>query len=68
MGTPAETTVLERFHKSRDVETHLRAVRVDGVSALELRDYIPSSDRYGRGYWIPEEISEALGAAIAKKR
>jgi hypothetical protein len=28
-------------------------VEVEGVRVIELRDYIPSLDEYGRGYWFP---------------
>lgn len=53
--------------KANDLETHLRIVKVDGVRALELRDYIPSLDEYGRGYWLPlqrEPLNELLQAMV----
>ena len=65
MAQVVEIKVLARLYKSRDVETHVREIFVQGVRAVELRDYIPSSDRYGRGYWVPEEMRKDVAAALA---
>lgn len=61
-----ETRVLAKLRKSNDLETHVRALNIDGVGAVELRDYIPSLDEYGRGYWVlaDKTVLAALGQAI----
>lgn len=39
--------------KAGDLETHVRTIEIDGSRYVELRDYIPSLEEYGRGYWFP---------------
>lgn len=51
--SPAYTSVHQVIPKLGDLECHLRVVDIDGLRALELRDFIPSTQTYGRGYWIP---------------
>lgn len=50
---PAHTSVHQVVPKLGDLECHLRVVDIDGIRALELRDFISSTQTYGRGYWIP---------------
>lgn len=50
---PATSRVVQTVHKAPDLECHMRVVEVEGVKVVELRDYIPSLDTYGRGYWLP---------------
>lgn len=57
---PATTRVVQTIPKAMDLECHLRVVEVDGVRALEFRDYIPSLSTYGRGYWIPLRSEEVF--------
>lgn len=54
------------IRKAKDLDIHVRAVEVDGVRVLELRDWIPSLEEYGRGYWVPLERSKlnALASAV----
>jgi hypothetical protein len=56
----SKTRVLNVIWKAQDLETHVRSVEVEGVRVLEFRDYIPSLEAYGRGYWIPIENKSAL--------
>lgn len=54
MGTnPAQVSVIQAVPKSVDLDCHVRVVEVEGVKVLEVRDYIPSLEEYGRGYWMP---------------
>lgn len=62
--TPINTTIVATVFKGTDIETHLRIVVIDDVSYLEFRDYVPSAEEYGRGYWVPMEPA-ALQALIA---
>lgn len=57
---PANTRVHQLIRKAGDLECHLRVIEVEGVRVLEFRDFIPSTQSYGRGYWIPLEDSAVL--------
>lgn len=50
---PAAARVVQTIRKATDLECRVRFVEVEGVRVIELRDYIPSLDEYGRGYWFP---------------
>jgi hypothetical protein len=50
---PASARVVQTIPKATDLECRVRIVDVEGVRVIELRDYIPSLDEYGRGYWFP---------------
>lgn len=58
---PAKKRVVAVVPKSADLECHVRVVEVENVRVLELRDYIPSLDEYGRGFWIPLSESAIFG-------
>lgn len=59
---PANTRVVSTILKAPDLECHVRVVEVDGVRVVEFRDYIPSLDEYGRGYWLPLTQASLYGA------
>jgi hypothetical protein len=65
---PATTHVIQSIAKAQDLDCHVRTVEYDGVRLVELRDYIPSLDTYGRGYWMPltETNVEALMHALSE--
>lgn len=50
---PATTRVVGVLHKAPDIECHVRVIEVENVSVVEFRDFIPSLNEYGRGYWVP---------------
>lgn len=50
----AETTLAE-VRKAPDLQVRLRRIELDDVKVLELRDWIPSLEEYGRGYWFPAD-------------
>jgi len=50
---PAAVRVVQTIPKATDLECHVRIVDVEGVRVIELRDFIPSLEEYGRGYWFP---------------
>jgi hypothetical protein len=58
------TTILARVKKLADLETHIRLVRVEGVEVLEFRDYVPSLDEYGRGYWFDVQSPSTVQTII----
>lgn len=50
---PATTRVITTFTKAADLECHIRLITIENVRVMEFRDYIPSLQEYGRGYWVP---------------
>lgn len=59
---PHETRTLLTLPKSADLQVRVRLLHVDGRPVLELVDYIPSIDQYGRGFWLPVNSPESLHA------
>lgn len=67
-GDP-EVTVLAKIPKLPDLETHLCLLRFPppwNISTVELRDYVPSTDQYGLGYWVPLDSVDALSRHLAE--
>lgn len=62
---PAKVRVVGVLPKAPDLECHIRIVEVENVRVVELRDYIPSLDEYGRGYWLPLTEAAIYGAINA---
>jgi hypothetical protein len=61
--TPASDTLYAEVPKAQDLVTRVRTVEVGGSTVVEMRDYIPSLQEYGRGYWVPLE-SNAITTII----
>lgn len=63
MPPEPEITVLHEVPKAPDLVTRLLRVHYpeQGITVVELRDYVPSTDKYGRGYWVPLDSVHALG-------
>jgi hypothetical protein len=59
---PAKSRIVGVLPKAPDLECHIRIVEVENVRVVELRDYIPSLEEYGRGYWLPMTESALFGA------
>lgn len=55
--------VLVSVRKATDLDLRVRIVKVDEVEVVELRDYIPSLEEYGRGYWMPSD-RETINAVV----
>lgn len=60
----AKKRMVKVFPKANDLETHLRVVEIDGLSYVELRDFVLSTKEYGRGYWLP--LNKALLNELSK--
>lgn len=58
--------VIERVPVADDLEIHVCVVEVSGVRAVDLRNFIPSTQTYGRGLIIPQEHAKAVRAALGK--
>lgn len=53
-------TVVGEFEKGDDLLVRVRQLEVDGESFIEIREFVPSSDRYGRGLLIPSTQRQTL--------
>lgn len=59
---PASVRVVAALPKAADLECHIRVVEVEDVRVVEFRDFIPSLEEYGRGYWLPMTEAAIYGA------
>lgn len=39
--------------KYADLEVHVRVVEADGTRFVDIRDFVPSTELYGRGIMLP---------------
>lgn len=64
-------TVLATIPDVEDRETHVCLITFpehpDWPSQIELADYIPSTDTYGRGYMFDEKNRAKVAAALRAK-
>lgn len=62
--------VLARIVVAEDKEVHTCRARIDGVTVLDVRDYIPSTGEYGRGTSLPwnTETLKVLRAALREAK
>lgn len=58
--------VLAKVQKAEDLEVHTCRAVIDGVTVLDIRDFIPSTGEYGRGTSLPwnTETRKVLIAAL----
>lgn len=50
-------TVLKRVPKATDIEIHVAQVDSEYGKYTEIREYVVSKDRYGRGITFPEALT-----------
>jgi hypothetical protein len=62
---PAKSRVVAVLSKAPDLECHIRVIEIENVKVAEFRDYIPSLEEYGRGYWLPLTEGALFGAVNA---
>lgn len=63
---PIQRKVLAKVSKGEDLEVHTCKATLDGVTVLDIRDYCPSTQLYGRGTTLPwnTETLKVLRAAL----
>lgn len=61
---PVKIALIADLEKAPDLRTHVRAIDVDGVEAVEFRDFVVSTGTYGRGYWVPLSVLGDLKAVL----
>ncbi len=63
---PIMRVVLAKVTKADDLEVHTCKATMSGVTVLDIRDYVPSTDTYGRGTTLPwnTETLKVMKAAM----
>lgn len=54
--------------KANDLVVRVRRLKVDGETFVDIREFVPSIEVYGRGILVPLEASVELSKAIAAAR
>lgn len=67
---PINRKVLAIVSKAEDLEVHTCKASLNGVTVLDIRDFIPSTKTYGRGTTLPwnTETLKVLEAAVRNAR
>lgn len=65
-GPEPQIRVFAKIEKAPDLEVHVRELSFleDDVVVVELRDYVPSRKRYGRGYWLTRPSSRLVADVL----
>lgn len=69
-SVPINRKVLAIVSKAEDLEVHTCKASMNGVTVLDIRDFVPSTKTYGRGTTLPwnTETLKVLAAAIQVAR
>jgi hypothetical protein len=54
--TSIRSRLQRKFRKGRDLEMHVSFTKIEGLEFVELRDFIPSLEEYGKGYLFPSSL------------
>lgn len=65
MSGVVQGKTLVKVPKGPDLEIHVREVEVGGVSFVDVREFIVSSEELGRGILVPAEHRKAVGKAVS---
>lgn len=65
-GPEPKIRLLGKVDKAQDLEVHLRELSFpdDEIVVLELRDWVPSRQRYARGYWLSRDSLPAVATLL----
>ena len=59
--------VLCKIRKNPDVVMVVRRMSLNGLSYIDIRDYLESRDQWGRGYWFdadPDDLIELASVLL----
>lgn len=59
-----EEKLIATAPKGTDLEIRVRTVSVDGEKFTDVREYVPSSETYGRGVMLPFTQTRLLAKAL----
>jgi hypothetical protein len=65
---PIDYSMVGTVPKAGDLEIAVRTARVDDIHVVDIRDYVPSSNFFGRGITIPVDAAFDLAQLIASAR
>lgn len=67
---PINRKVIAIVTKAEDLQVHTCIASLNGVTVLDIRDFIPSTNTYGRGTTLPwnTESLKVMEAAIRNAR
>jgi hypothetical protein len=65
---PVRYELLGTVVKAQDLLIAVRVAVVEGERVIDVRDYVPSIDFYGRGITIPTDASVEVAQLIASAR
>lgn len=63
-ANPATLTVIGSIERGPDLTVRVRRVKIAGLDMIDIREYVPSSETYGRGILVPANMAKPLIAAI----
>lgn len=57
-ATPTRERLYARYKKGADLELHVKVTWINGLEFVNLRDYVPSTQEYGKGVLFPTHLLE----------
>lgn len=61
---PVAEKLLGEVNKNADLTVRVRLLEADDERFIDIRDYVPSAELYGRGVLVPVDAKKMLLAAI----
>lgn len=56
--------VVATIDRGNDLAVRVRRIDIDGEEFLDIREYISSTETYGRGVMVPADLRKPLLAAL----
>jgi len=64
---PYTATVLAEFPRRHDLTVRVSRVDVEGVPYLDIREWVPSIQQWGRGVLLPSAIAKQVGVVVTEE-
>lgn len=64
MTAPVTETIVGSVPKGDDLIVRVRRLEIDGEAFLDVRDYVQSTETYGRGVLIPTSSAKGLAQLL----
>jgi hypothetical protein len=61
---PYDRKVLRTVNRKHDLDVHVSRVTVEDETYVDVREFIPSLQQYGRGILLPLRWAHEIGKAI----
>lgn len=61
---PFDRKVYQSFYRRHDLDIHVCRVTVEDKMYVDVREFIPSLEQYGRGILIPVNYGPEIATAI----